>query len=139
MQPVAHVADSRQQDAARQMGERQRVLEEQIRRQQELDAYREEYARRFEDGAEGMMGLHVREYRLFLARLNQAAEEQARNVERAQQALERSQGDWTRCRIHSDAVHKVIDRMQVEERDEDVRREQSENDEFGQRPRRRDL
>jgi len=138
MQPVAQVADSRQRDAARQMGERQRMLDEQIRRLQELNAYRDEYARRFEDGADGMMGLHVREYRLFLARLNQAAEEQARNVERARQALERSQGDWTRCRIHSDAVGKVIDRLQVEERDEDVRREQSDNDEFGQRPRRRE-
>lgn len=137
MQPVAQVAESRQRDAARILGERQRVLDEQVRRLEQLHEYRGDYARRFEDGAE-WIGLNVREYRVFLSRLNQAIEEQALRVDRARAELERSRGQWTRCRVHRDAVGKAMDRFQEEERQQEARREQAENDELGQRGRRRD-
>lgn len=136
MQPVAHVARNRQQNAARQMGERQRELDDQLSRLDELNNYRSEYARRFEAGAEPMTGIDVRDYRLFLARLNQAIEEQARRVEQARVELERSRGQWTASRVHSDAISKVMDRFEEDERREEARREQARNDEFSQRPRR---
>ena len=137
MQPVAQVAESRQQEAARLLGERQRVLEEELHRLDQLQEYRGEYARKFEDGAE-WTGLHVREYRVFLARLNQAIEEQAARVERVRADLEQSRGHWTRCRVHRDAVDKAVDRLQADERRQEDRREQAESDELGQRLRRRE-
>lgn len=133
MKPVAQVAESRQQEAARRMGERQRMLQEQLRRLEELRAYRDEYAARFEDVSIAMQGLQVREYRLFLYRLGEALDEQQRNVERARLALEQSQTDWTQTRVKRDAVERVIDRFQAEEDREEARREQAENDAFGQR------
>ncbi|MFW5453659.1 flagellar export protein FliJ [Thioalkalivibrio sulfidiphilus] len=135
MQPVANVVHNRQQNAARVMGERQRALDDQQQRLQELNNYRDEYARRFEDGGESMAGINMRDYRLFLSRLNEAIEEQARRVEQARAALEQSRGQWTATRVHSDAVNKVVERMQADERRDEDRREQKENDEFGQRPR----
>jgi flagellar FliJ protein len=135
MQPVATVAHNRQQNAARIMGERQRSLDDQQQRLQELNNYRDEYARRFEGGAESMAGINMRDYRLFLSRLNEAIEEQARRVEQARAALEQSRGQWTTTRVHSDAVNKVVERMQADERRAEDRREQKENDEFSQRPR----
>lgn len=133
MQPVARLAESRQLDAVRRMGERQQSLDEQLRRLDELNAYRDEYARRFEDGTQSMVGLNVRDYRLFLSRLNIAIEQQVVEVERARAALEESRGAWRESRVHRDAVHKAIDRFQVEERHQAERNEQSENDEHGRR------
>jgi flagellar protein FliJ len=138
MQPVARVANDRQQNAARQVGERQRELEAQLNRLDELSNYRSEYARRFDEGTESMTGMNVRDYRLFLSRLNQAIEEQARRVEQARRELERSHGNWSATRVHSDAIHKVMDRFQKEEQRQEARREQVREDEFGQRPRKRD-
>jgi len=132
MQPVAHVAESRQQDAARILGERQRALDEQQRRLDQLNEYRGDYASRFEDGQE-WIGLNVRDYRLFLSRLNEAIEEQSARVERARTELEKSRGRWTECRVHRDAVGKAMDRFHEEERIEEMRRDQAESDELGQR------
>ncbi len=132
MQPVAQVAESRQQDAARILADRQRALEEQQRRLDQLNEYRGDYASRFEDGQE-WIGLNVREYRLFLSRLNEAIEEQAARVERARAELEKSRGHWTQCRVHQDAVGKAMDRFRDEERREEERRDQAESDELGQR------
>lgn len=137
MQPVVGVARKRQEDAARQMGERQRDLDAQLGRLEELNSYRAEYARRFEQGAESMTGVGVRDYRLFLSRLNQAIEEQGRRVEQARLELERSRSHWIASRIHGDAIDKVVDRFRQDERRQEARREQARNDEFGQRPRRR--
>src|SRR5690606_27168216 len=116
MQPVADVARNRQQNAARRLGDCQRDLEAQITRLDELNSYRSEYARRFEQGAEAMTGMNIRDYRLFLSRLNQAIEEQARRVEQARQEVERSRGQWTASRIHSDAIDKVMGRLESDER-----------------------
>jgi flagellar FliJ protein len=131
MQPVARLAESRQLDAVRVMGEQQQLLDEQLRRLDELNAYRDEYARRFEDQTQSMVGLNVRDYRLFLSRLNTAIEQQTAEVDRAHAALEESRAAWRESRVHRDAVHKVIDRFQVEERDRVERHEQTENDEHG--------
>lgn len=139
MQPVARLAESRQLDAVRRMGERQQSLDEQLRRLDELNAYRDEYARRFEDGAQSMVGLNVRDYRLFLSRLNIAIEQQAVEVERARAAFEESRGAWRESRVHRDAVQKAIDRFQVEERHQAERNEQSDNDEHGRHRRPNEL
>ena len=138
MQPVADVARNRQQDAARQMGERQRELDRQVERLDELSSYRSEYARRFEEGPENMTGMNVRDYRLFLSRLNQAIEEQARRVEQARRELELSRGKWTASRVHDDAIHKVMDRFREDEKRQARRREQAQEDELGQRGRHRE-
>ena len=135
MQPAADVAENRQKNAARLMGERQQQLALRLQRLGELQGYRDEYAAQFAVTPEVMTGLHIREYRLFLDRLNQAVEEQQHHVQQARELLEKSRKDWTRCRTHSDAIHKVIERLIAEEQGVQIRREQAENDEFGQRSR----
>ena len=79
--------------------------------------------------------MNIRDYRLFLSRLNQAIEEQARRVEQARQEVERSRGQWTASRIHSDAIDKVMGRLESDERRREAKRDQAREDEFGQRHR----
>jgi flagellar protein FliJ len=74
---------------------------------------------------ESMTGMNVRDYRLFLSRLNQAIEEQARRVEQARRELELSRGNWTASPVHSDAIHKVMDRFEKDEQRQEARREQA--------------
>ncbi len=134
IQPAVDVAHKRQQNAARLVGERQQQLGVRLQRLEELRQYRDEYADQFSHSIQSMSGLYVREYRLFLSRLNQAIEEQHHHVKQARELLSKSQQEWTRCRVHCDAVTKVLERLYAEQRQVQAQREQAQNDEFGQRP-----
>ena len=133
MQPVADVAQHRQDQAAQRMGSQQLQLAQQEKRLEDLRNYRDEYNGRFYSDGQVMAAVQVREYRLFLARLDQAIDEQTQHVEMARQALERSHKDWSACRVQTDAINKAIERMQADEQQVERRREQGQNDEFGQR------
>lgn len=133
MQPVADVAQHRQDQAAQRMGLQQMQLVQQEKRLEDLRNYRDEYNGRFYADGRVMAAVEVREYRLFLSRLDQAIDEQIRHVEVARQALERSHNDWSACRVETDAINKAIERMQADEQQLEKRREQGQNDEFGQR------
>lgn len=134
MQPAVDVAHKRQQNAARLVAEHQQQLGIRVQRLGELQAYRDEYASQFSAATQPMLGMKVREYRLFLDRLNQAIEEQQGHVEQARELLRKTQEHWTHCRIRSDAIAKAIDRLVVEQRQQQTHREQVQTDEFGQRP-----
>ncbi len=133
MQPAADVAHKRQQNAVRLLAEHQQQLSVRMQRLGELQAYRDEYASQFGAATQPMLGMNVREYRLFLDRLNQAIEEQQHHVQQARQLLEKTQEHWMQCRVHSDAIAKAIGRLEVEQRQQQAHREQAETDEFGQR------
>ncbi|SFM39506.1 flagellar FliJ protein [Ectothiorhodospira mobilis] len=135
MEPVVRLADHRQQDAARQLGGWQRTLEERLQRLHELCDYRDEYARRFQDQTAGpMTAVSVRDYRIFLERLNTAIEQQDRLVAAAREELERSRGTWVQARGRTEVLTRLVERFRQEERHEQERREQAEQDD---RPRRR--
>lgn len=134
IQPAVDVAHKRQQNAARVVGERQQQLGVRLQRLEELRNYRDEYASQFTCSIQSMSGLYVREYRLFLSRLNQAIEEQQHHVKQAREMLKKSQQEWTRCRVHCDAITKVLERLHTEQQQVQAQREQAQTDEFGQRP-----
>ncbi|ANB02794.1 flagellar export protein FliJ [Ectothiorhodospira sp. BSL-9] len=129
MEPVARLADTRQQKAARQLGDWQKTLEDRLARLDELSGYRDEYAQRFESSTSvPLNGLGLRDYRLFLSRLNQAIEQQMKLVQAARAELERSRGQWVEARGRTEAINRVVERFEVEERHEMDRREQAEQD-----------
>ncbi|MCG5499526.1 flagellar export protein FliJ [Ectothiorhodospira lacustris] len=138
MEPVVQVADNRQQLAAQRLGQSQQALEDRMARLEELSSYRDEYAQRFESqSGAGMTGVSVRDYRLFLHRLNEAIEQQARMVAAARHELEMSRGRWVEASGKTKALNRVVEQFQQEERRAADRREQAEQDDRNGRRHRR--
>ena len=67
-----------------------------------------------------------------MEQLDQTIEAQLEVVEIRQQALEQQRRCWTTTRIDSKKIHKVVEKLQQQERVEQDRREQKLLDEFSQ-------
>jgi flagellar FliJ protein len=134
MTPVVKVAESREQAAARILGEAQQRLAAQQRKFDELITYRDQYSSEFQQrSGQGMGVARLQDYRLFLARLNEAIQQQQRVVALCQQDCERQRRHWMSTRTRTQALGKVVDRYRREELQAGERREQLDSDERAQR------
>ncbi len=140
MQPVVKVAASKEQDAARQLGECQREIDARKARLAELIAYQTEYAHRFESsGGGGLDMARLQDYRVFLARLNDAIAQQRRLVEAAEIDYAKKKNHWLGTRQQAQAIDKVVERFKRDEVRAQGRRDQADTDErASQTHRRRD-
>ena len=140
LQPVVQVAASKQQAAARKLGDCQREIDTRNARLTELLAYQAEYAQRFESsGGHGLDMARLQDYRVFLARLNDAISQQRVLVEAARSEYEKMKSHWLGTRQQAQAIDKVVDRFKRDEVRAQGRREQAETDERAlQSHRRRD-
>lgn len=133
---VAHVTRERELAAARDLGEKRRHLAEEESRLRELREHRQRYHRDLQ--AAGSRGLGVRqlhEYRLFLARLDQAIVQQEQALNRCFQAYQQCQAAWKERRKEVKAIGKLVTRRATEANHRQNRREQAENDDrASQRP-----
>jgi flagellar FliJ protein len=134
MKPVQRVAQGREAAAVRKLGQSQQYLDAQMARLEELQAYRDQYARDFEASAGGGLdALRIQDYRMFLNRLGEAIRQQEALIQQCIAHHEDSRKAWVESRSHSQAIEKVVDRYQVEERRQRDRKEQLEQDERAQR------
>ena len=130
MQPVVNVAASKEQAAARQLGESQNEIDARKARLAELIAYQAEYAQRFESsGGGGLDMARMQDYRVFLARLNDAINQQRRLVVAAELDYAKKKNHWLSVRQQAQAIDKVVDRFKQDERRAEGRRDQAETDE----------
>jgi len=130
MQPVVNVAASKEQDAARQLGDCQREVDARKARLAELIAYQTEYAQRFESsGGGGLDMARMQDYRVFLARLNDAINQQRRLVGAAETDYAKKKNHWLGTRQQAQAIDKVVDRFKRDEVHAQGRRDQAETDE----------
>ena len=130
MQSVADIANIKEKNAARLLGQKQGFLSEQRTRLQELISYREEYARQFQ--SQGQLGFDARrlnEYRSFLGKLNQAIVQQRDRINLAQGDCHVCQQSWVDSRVSSKAMDKVVDRFRLDENRKKELQEQKELDE----------
>lgn len=133
MQPVAQVAEQRERQAAVEMAEFRRFLDAQQAKLDELNAYRADYARHFEQaGRGGMDAARMGDYRRILARLNDAIAYQEKRLASLHLDYEQVRRRWTDTRTRAAALDKVMERYREEERREEDRREQGELDERSQ-------
>lgn len=133
LEPVTRVARSREQDAARELGEYRKVLDALEARLAELESYRDEYVQRLSTAAAGGMdAVKLVEYRGFIARLNEAISYQEARVRDARTEFERRRRRWSATRTRVAALDKVVSRYETEARKEEERREQKELDERAQ-------
>ena len=135
MQPVRRVAESREQAAVQKLGESQQYLDAQRAKLEELRGYRDQYAESFRaSGGQGLDANRLRDYRVFLSRLNEAIRQQEAIIAQYLNRHEQTRQQWVDTRSHHQAIDKVIERYRREERREQDRREQQEQDERAQRP-----
>ncbi len=134
MEPVAQVADQRERQAAVEMAEFRRFLDAQQAKLDELNNYRNDYARHFEEaGRGGMDAARMADYRRILARLNDAIAYQEQRLAGLHNEYERVRRRWTDTRTRAAALDKVMQRYRNEEQHAADRREQGESDERAQR------
>ncbi|WJW74571.1 flagellar export protein FliJ [Thiohalobacter sp. IOR34] len=138
MRPVVEVADRREQQAARILGEARRRLQEEEAKLAQLIEYHADYARRLEAGSgASLSAARLQDFRLFLDRLAQAIRQQRERIERQRLDCEEKRLAWLATRSRSQALDKVVERYQREEQKAAARREQRESDEQAQHGSRR--
>lgn len=134
MQPVKRIAESKERDAAKALGESQRVMQEQGDRLAQLKAYREEYRTHVQQtGSAGVSAGRLQELHRFLNRLDEAIAEQEKRLQMAAQVCEERRHGWFDARGRTRVLDKVVAKYQEEERVDAARHEQKELDEFAQR------
>lgn len=127
MQPVVEVTQQREREAAKRLGEAQQRMQAAEQRLDELMRYRDEYTQQFASGG-SLTAARLRDYRIFLDRLNQAVDQQHALVARAQQEAEAQRQRWLDIRTRVQALDKVVERYRGEERNQHERRLQKESD-----------
>ncbi len=134
LEPVVKVAENREQQAARSLGDSQSALKQAQQRLDELKNYREEYIQRFHaNGAVGMSAVQMGDYRLFLSNLSRAIEQQTGLVQQAAAVVEQQRQQWFTHRGKVKMLGNVVSRFQTEEQRVVDRKEQLEQDECAQR------
>ncbi len=134
LKPVQRLSEAREQDAAKALGDSNRHVSEQEQRLADLENYREEYARYYQQrGEQGVTAAKLMELQRFLHNLNKAIEQQQQVVAMARQRSEQSKQQWNNARGKSQALDKVVERYRKEEDRSASRQEQKDNDEYAQR------
>lgn len=134
--PIQKIALHKERKAAAALGESLKQREAAEQRLVELQQYLDEYLERFGRAAQNGLSSHqILEYQVFISKLEQAIAEQQKIVTLSKQGCESSKADWRGRYTKSKAMDNAVDRMQQRERNDEVRKEQSESDDRSQRRR----
>lgn len=127
LEPVVKVAESREQQAARALGQAQTLQNQAEQRLAELKNYKEEYLRRFHtQGSRGMSAAQMEDYRRFLGKLDLAIAQQQQVAEQTARIVEAKRGHWHERHGKTRALDKVVERYQADEQRREDRKEQHE-------------
>jgi len=136
LKPVHRVAESKEQTAAKELGDSKRYVNAQEERLEELRRYHDEYLDRFHSAAKiGMSALQLQEYRAFLAKLERAIREQETVIKDGLNVHKFKKDNWQQKHVRTQALGKVIDRYKTAEVKDQDKREQRESDDRSQRGR----
>jgi flagellar FliJ protein len=130
IQPVQRIVDDREKESAKAVALARAKLVEAEAKLAELGRYREDYQRGFQkEAAGGASGLRLRDFRLFLARLDEALRQQEQVVLRARGEVEHQTRLWIESQRRAKALGIVVDQWRGEERRAAERQDQRETDE----------
>lgn len=133
LNPVIKIAENKERDAARYMGECLRELEEHKKRLDELSLYRDEYSRKYtEVGKTGIGVTQLNDYRRFISQLNQAIVHQRQKIIEAEHEYQQRKTNWSDCHSRTKVLDKVATRYRTEEHKMEDRKEQKMVDEKAQ-------
>ncbi|KAF0814441.1 Flagellar FliJ protein [Andreprevotia sp. IGB-42] len=130
------LARESREDAARDMQAAQAAWQSAQGKLEQVNVYRQEYRARLAQGAEGgMTMIQWRDFQLFLAKLDQAADNQSREVQRLHGEYERLKQVWFDCEKKVKAFEALEHRHLTAEQLKELKREQNLLDEFNSRRR----
>jgi len=136
MAPVQRVLDQKEKDRARELGDARSRLATAESKLRDLEQYRQDYEQAFQERAKaGQPVRALRDFQVFLARLDQAIQQQRQVVEANRSDVSGHSTRWQSAARQVKAVDSVVDRWQGEERRAQDRRDQKETDERAQRAR----
>lgn len=139
MQPALELAQEKLRAAALKLADAQFRCEQKQQKLRELEAYRDEYTQGLlEKSRAGLSVTRMRDYNLFLDRLNLAIRQQSHLIEGVRLEVEQFAEQWRRQQVRVNALDKVVERKVREERRESERREQLECNEHARRGWRRE-
>ena len=131
-EPIREIASTSAKDLSRAMGEAARKVADLERQFEQLQSYRDEYARNSQSPA-AIDAVKLQNYRSFLDRLGEALRLHLKNLDTARAEYERRRALWSEKRIEAESLSRVVDRFRREEQHAADRREQHEGDEAAMR------
>jgi flagellar FliJ protein len=134
LKPVQRFAHSKEQKAARMMGQARKNLQQEEAKLEQLKQYHQEYLERFQQMArEGISATQLQEYRAFLAKLDEAIKQQQEVVAASVVNHSSSKQFWKKKHSRTQALNKAVERFSQEEKKSADRQEQKESDDHSQR------
>jgi flagellar FliJ protein len=131
IKPIANHADKKEQDAVRVFVAAQKDVEQAEAQLLQLQNYRDEYSRQLVSVS--FNAERLRDYQLFVAKLNQAIDQTKIDIENKRRICEVKKQSWLKCRSRSHALNWVVEKYESEELRAEERREQKEMDEHAAR------
>ena len=110
------------------MAEAGRKVAELERQLQQLQSYRDEYARNPAQAAATVDAVKLQNYRTFLDRLGEALRQHLRSLDTARAEYDKRRAAWSEKRIEAESLGRAVDRFRKEEQHAADRREQREGD-----------
>jgi flagellar FliJ protein len=131
MQPVAEMAQQQADTAVKNVAECNRRYTDTQKQLNELLSYRDDYANGLRH--KGLKANQIKDYGLFMGRLNQAIEQQQAVLNNAGRSLAASKQVCSEKQQRAKTIDSVVSRYQQVERREQLRREQCDSDEHALR------
>lgn len=134
LQPLLELMQTRADEATRQLGQLIAAEQSAKSRLQLLEQYRDEYAQRLRDViGQGLTQITLRNYQDFLARIDEAIEQQKLAVTQSEQSTVAGQAQWREQNTRLKAIDTLSQRHDARERDRENRLDQKQQDEFAAR------
>lgn len=134
LQPLLEVMQTRTDEATRKLGQLIAAEQNQRSRLQMLEDYRAEYAQRMSEAtAQGVTRLVLHNYQDFLARIDQAIEQQRLTLTDSENSTKAGQEHWKNQNKQLKAIDTLSLRHDARERYKEGKQEQKLQDEFSSR------
>ncbi|MBS1159880.1 MAG: Flagellar FliJ [Proteobacteria bacterium] len=134
LQPLLELMQSRTDEATRRLGQLIAAEQSAQSRLQMLEDYRNDYAQRLREAtAQGITQQTLRNYQDFLARIDEAINQQTIAVRNSQQSTAAGQEHWKAQNKRLKAIDTLSQRHDVRERYREGKQEQKLQDEFSTR------
>jgi flagellar protein FliJ len=128
-EPIREIANNSANELSRSVADAERRLAEAERQLEQLKTYRSDYVAQSSSGPGAVDAVRLQNFRSFLDRLGEAVRVQAELVGAARADYEAKRARWSEKRVEVEALGKVVERLRVDERRRQERRDQSEMDE----------
>ena len=128
--PVAKLAKQRERNAASHLGDSLRQADLQQKQMDDLINYRDEYVAGFKAACKaGLSSVQLRDYQVFLSRLDSAILQQQQKLVASRQNCQQSQAKWQDEHGHSKMIDKAVEkRRQAENRRQDELEQREQDD-----------